>query len=126
MLKECLDCKKQFPYESFQENGKASNGKKRKKPRCRECMTIYQHNYFYNNVVKAVGSKEKVKCACCNYNKCFAALEFHHIDPLSKDFELSKMRTRSYAVIKTEIDKCVLLCAICHREYHAGLPVMWV
>ncbi len=54
----------------------------------------------------------------CGYNKCLSALEFHHIDPLKKDFNISQFRTTSFESIKKELDKCDLLCANCHREIH--------
>lgn len=56
----------------------------------------------------------------CGYNKCIGALEFHHFDG-KKDFGLSdKGYTRSWEVNRKELDKCVMLCANCHREVHAG------
>jgi len=49
------------------------------------------------------------KCAICKYNKCIQALEFHHYQQNSKNFGISdKGYTRSWEVIKTEIDKCIL------------------
>ncbi len=57
----------------------------------------------------------------CGYNKCKSALEYHHLDPSKKEFQLSKARSRSIDKIKQEIKKCVLLCANCHREVHAGI-----
>ena len=60
------------------------------------------------------------KCICCGYNKCIGALEFHHLDPNGKDFNISaKGITRAWSKVKEELDKCVLLCANCHRELHA-------
>jgi len=59
------------------------------------------------------------KCRICDYDKCLAALEFHHRDPREKDFVISNKM--SWAAIEPELDKCVLLCATCHRETHAGL-----
>ena len=57
------------------------------------------------------------KCSICGYDKCVAALEFHHINPESKLFGIStKGITRSLDLIKKELDKCILLCANCHRE----------
>lgn len=65
------------------------------------------------------------KCEVCGYNKCVEALEFHHKNPDEKEFGISrKGNTRSWEKIKTEIDKCVLLCSNCHREVHAGLIVL--
>ena len=59
------------------------------------------------------------KCAACGYCKCVGALEFHHLNPSEKEFGLStRGLTRSWEKTKAEVDKCVLLCANCHREAH--------
>jgi hypothetical protein len=48
--------------------------------------------------------------------------EFHHLDARTKEFAISHDGiTRSWAKIEAELAKCVLLCANCHRETHAGL-----
>ncbi len=61
-------------------------------------------------------------CALCGYNKCNRALEFHHIGSDDKDFGISaKGYTRSWVLVKQELDKCILLCANCHREVHEGI-----
>ena len=64
------------------------------------------------------------KCCNCGYDKCYEALEFHHLNSGGKDFGISdKGYTRSWTKIKEELDKCVLLCANCHREIHAELQL---
>lgn len=64
------------------------------------------------------------ECEDCGYNKSPSALEFHHIDPTMKEFGISGNGiTRSIETIKTELDKCLLLCANCHREEHDYLDV---
>src|SRR2546423_131239 len=61
-------------------------------------------------------------CQVCGYDRCIEALEFHHLDPMQKDFGIShKGYTRSWEKVKEEADKCILLCANCHREFHAGM-----
>jgi hypothetical protein len=61
------------------------------------------------------------QCTICGYNKCIQALEFHHLDSNKKDFGISdKGYTRSWKKVKEELDKCILLCANCHREVHEG------
>ena len=60
------------------------------------------------------------ECEMCGYNKCVEALEFHHIDESTKSFSISGS-TKSLEKQKVEADKCVMLCANCHRELHAGL-----
>lgn len=61
-------------------------------------------------------------CCFCNYHRCVGALEFHHINEKTKSFDLgTRGLTRSWEKIKKELKKCVLVCANCHREIHAGL-----
>lgn len=61
------------------------------------------------------------KCQKCNYDKCITALEFHHMDPEKKDPRWKNMKNWSFDKIKPELDKCILLCANCHRESHVSL-----
>jgi hypothetical protein len=57
-------------------------------------------------------------CIKCGYNKNSSALEFHHLDRNYKDFSISELRRKPFEDIKRELDKCILLCANCHREEH--------
>ena len=62
------------------------------------------------------------KCVFCGYDKCIQSLELHHFNSTEKDFGISdKGYTRSWERVKKEIDKCILICANCHRELHAGI-----
>lgn len=60
------------------------------------------------------------KCQVCGYNKCFWALDFHHLSKAEKSFNISG-GTKSFESMKSELDKCILVCANCHREIHAGI-----
>lgn len=57
------------------------------------------------------------KCEKCGYDKFLQALEFHHLDPKEKDFTISG-KSWSFEKLKTEVDKCILLCSNCHIEIH--------
>ncbi len=60
-------------------------------------------------------------CVRCGYRKYFGALDLHHTDDANKSFGLSRGGiTRSWEKMKMEADKCILLCANCHREAHGG------
>lgn len=60
------------------------------------------------------------RCSSCGYDRCLEALEFHHLDTTKKDFGISEGGySRSWAKVRAEIEKCVLVCANCHRELHA-------
>ena len=62
------------------------------------------------------------KCIICGYKKYTGAFDLHHLDRSKKEFGLS-MRglTRSWEKTKAEADKCILVCANCHREIHGGI-----
>ena len=62
------------------------------------------------------------KCAICGYNRCLAALQFHHKDRKAKKFAIGgKGVTRAMEALRAEAKKCVLLCANCHAEVEAGV-----
>ena len=62
------------------------------------------------------------KCQICGYTKYQGALDLHHKDPKIKSFSIGdKGYTRSWKKVKSELDKCVLVCANCHRELEAGI-----
>jgi transposase len=61
-------------------------------------------------------------CRVCGFDAYAGALQFHHRDPSSKQFELSAQGvTRSLRALRQEARKCVLLCANCHAMVEAGL-----
>ena len=45
-------------------------------------------------------------------------MDFHHINPEDKIYDVKVLMTRRWELIKEEIDKCILLCSNCHRELH--------
>ena len=61
-------------------------------------------------------------CGICGYDRCEAALAFHHLDPTAKNFRLAatSVRAMSWARIVDELRKCVLLCHNCHMEIEYG------
>jgi hypothetical protein len=57
-------------------------------------------------------------CEKCGYDRCDSALEFHHLDPKEKDFGIGSYSVLSWEKVKIELDKCIMVCANCHREIH--------
>jgi hypothetical protein len=60
------------------------------------------------------------ECERCGYGKNYAALEFHHMEPSKKEFQLDLrcLSNRKWEVILLEAEKCKLLCSNCHAEEH--------
>ena len=61
------------------------------------------------------------KCQICGYNKCLAALTFHHVDSESKLWNMSRIFYYKWETVLTELEKCILICANCHNEIHQGI-----
>ncbi len=62
------------------------------------------------------------KCQFCGYHKYQGALDLHHIERRQKGFSISdKGHSRSWERVRAELDKCILVCANCHREVEAGI-----
>ena len=62
------------------------------------------------------------KCEDCHIKAEFPSVyDFHHADPENKKSNIRALirRRRSWVGIKEELDRCVLLCANCHRIRHA-------
>jgi len=132
--KRCCTCKKNKPINNF---GKDKSKKDGYAIRCRECHR--QASAKYQKKIKNLPEYRKFstylrnrrrefkqkcieykggKCSICGYNRCNAALDFHHINPTKEDFKIGK----GYHILndkrKKELDKCILICANCHRELH--------
>lgn len=58
------------------------------------------------------------KCQNCGYCKSVFSMDFHHVDPKKKDYNISSKNTRSWEKTKKELEKCVLVCKNCHGEIH--------
>ena len=67
-------------------------------------------------LIKAKGGK----CEICGYDKNIAALDFHHLNPEEKSFELDArhLSNTSNDKLLEESKKCILVCSNCHREIH--------
>ena len=67
---------------------------------------------------KEACDKIKLEAGCCEcgYNTNAYALDFDHINPAEKEFNISKrLQQYCWEKLKKEIDKCRVMCANCHR-----------
>lgn len=110
-IRVCKICEKEKPLAEFIQ----SRGIKQR--RCKECIYARGTQYKQKNKLKAIAYKGG-KCVDCGYVGNPAVYEFHHLDESGKDREPNQLMGCKWENITKEIDKCVLLCANCHRIRH--------
>lgn len=83
-------------------------------------------NKSNTNKILFLEYKKTNSCTKCGYNKNYKSLDFHHIN--SKTYQISDLVTKSnnfvlsnIEEIKSELNKCVVLCANCHRGVHFNI-----
>jgi Zn finger protein HypA/HybF involved in hydrogenase expression len=61
----------------------------------------------------------KSTCSCkkCGDTRSYI-LDFHHINPDEKEFDLGDASKYSITRLKLELEKCITLCRNCHSEFH--------
>lgn len=114
IMRQCKQCRNDLPLTSFSKNGQQPSGRIKYKPICSKCEHKQKALSRMNKLTFLLG--DAFKCTVCNYNKNTAALEFHHLDPSQKDFEINT--NLSLENLRLELAKCICLCANCHREIH--------
>lgn len=110
----CRKCRNQNTKKWIKENKEEWNIKHRKK-----CSEYYQKLKELRDSILHFNP-----CIVCQESR-IGCLDFHHIDPTKK--ELSVRACRSPKQVLTEISKCTVLCANCHRLFHINevtLPVI--
>jgi len=118
--KYCLDCS---PFGSGNrkklEDYDGKDYKEERKKRDKEKYRKWQRKARRERKVKLVNMLGG-KCRNCGYDKCYAALEFHHEDEkLEKSFGIAANgMLASWEKLLEEVEKCILLCCRCHREEH--------
>ncbi len=86
--------------------------------RCRAECVAKRRRLVKERLVEEAGGR----CMICGYDRCQRVLQFHHLDPSTKEFHLGHGGlTRSLTRSRLEARKCALLCANCHGEVEAGL-----
>jgi len=85
--------------------------------RCRQDAVVRRRRKVKEILVGEAGGC----CRLCGYHRCLAALEFHHLNPGSKEFGVAQNGMgRSIERLRVEVRKCMLLCANCHAEVESS------
>jgi len=86
--------------------------------RCASCVTKLRRIRGKMTAITYLGGKcQNPHCPAHGRKVHPAGFEFHHLD--GKDFEIGSVHNRKWEAIKKELDKCILLCSICHRICHS-------
>ena len=112
-LKSCSKCLQSKDISQFYKQKNKKNGSSW----CRSCYHVFQRKRWLTRKYAAL-TLLGGKCFICGYAKNYAALDLHHINPKEKSFNWDKLKLRKWEDVITEVKKCVLLCANCHREQH--------
>jgi transposase len=85
--------------------------------RCRQEAVVRRRRRAKEILVAEHGGR----CRLCGYDRCMAALQFHHHDPATKTFGVAQGGMgRSIKRLRAEVRKCILLCSNCHAEVESG------
>lgn len=140
--KVCSTCGKKLPMtdEYFYKRGDGYRGQ------CKECVRKRYKEYneshkekraYYNRSYYAREKNQRIQyyykkkkhfrdeflakwrkpCQKCGEQRLYL-IQFHHIDPATKEFDISRSVYRKAKLCEEEVKKCVCLCPNCHYEFH--------
>ena len=121
--KFCSKCNIDKPVSEFYKRDKNSYN-----TYCKTCFNNYCSERWIQKKIAAIihlGSK----CNTCSISYPefpYVIFDFHHIEPTTKNFDWDKMKLQSHENLFKELNKCILLCANCHRIKHHTEHLMGV
>lgn len=133
-MKQCTFCNSKKSLDLFNKNKKRKDGLQNI---CRDCSKKYAKSHYEANkdqeknriysrrqelIDRFNEYKSQLSCTMCGETEV-CCLDFHHNDPNDKDFTIAIAAKSGYSWerLLSEIQKCTVVCANCHRKIHAGL-----
>jgi hypothetical protein len=131
-MKKCTKCWIEKKFGDFYKSSRSKDGYM---PSCKTCADTstkasrakkkdhynkLRNNYKRERYSFIAEAKQKTGCAVCGEREV-VCLDFHHLDPSSKDFALANAWGFGEEKLRAEMDKCVVVCKNCHAKIHAGL-----
>ena len=108
-------------------------GEKYRRTICKVCQAQKHREWRAKHVQSWLEFLEfdgiEIKCQYCRFGdkSTYAALDFHHLDPDTKENvispaiqKLSIENERVPEIIRTIKEDCIILCSNCHRLVHSG------
>jgi hypothetical protein len=114
---KCNETKNVYEFYKRHENGRSHEVT----GYCKSCSNKYHSERVRKVKLKMIDYKggKCEKCALALKNSHYSVFEFHHLNPKEKDVNFAKIKYQKWEKIKIEIDKCMLVCANCHRIEHS-------
>lgn len=128
-MKKCPRCKETKQFSEFRRDKNRKDGRQLY---CTICDKEYQKEWYSNNKVKVISKNKKRRkiikeeiqafmlqyledkaCIMCGESDILV-LEFDHLE--DKNFAISQYSDKGLQKVKSEILKCQILCANCHRR----------
>lgn len=113
--KVCSKCGIEKSITEYHKNGFDRLGNQKYRGYCKTCANKRETERYWEK--RNYVDLQRTQCAKCGDDRSYV-LDFHHKNAEEKDFTIGKMKKGSLEIIQSEIDKCVCLCANCHREFH--------
>ena len=129
--KHCKRCNKIKSVLDFAKNSQKKDGLQ---TYCKACVKVINHDYYLRTPEKnpdRIATKDRLSKAAREYvwtylcgtacvdcgNSDPVVLEFDHVRGIKK-YDISSLIRRGYSVatVQSEIDKCEVRCANCHRK----------
>lgn len=111
LMSICTDCSCELsPQNAYKKQARLLS-------RCKRCFNAYCMRRWVERKLKAIEVKGGC-CFDCGGRFPYQVYDFHHLNPMDKEFDWNQMRLVSDVRLQAELGKCVLLCANCHRIRH--------
>lgn len=105
--RKCIICGEIKPINDFYSTRNA----------CKDCVRREEREKYTKKMNDFIAYKKTLCCQKCGESRHYL-LDFHHKDPLQKDYTISDNTHAKLETIMKEIQKCIPLCSNCHREFH--------
>lgn len=131
-MQECCTCRQVKPFDQFHKRNRSKTGYQ---SQCKECNRIAVRKHIAKDTAKFYAQNKASRdarinkyreykasrgCHFCN-EKEPVCLEMHHLDPSTKEVDPSTAVNQSWEWFEREAEKCIVVCANCHRKVHAGI-----
>lgn len=130
-LKYCWRCNSHKDITDFYTQTLRS-GKVQVHTNCKACVRTHQQNYralnkeYHNETTRQrrLNNKQQAikrfhyECHDCRQSFPSCVYDFHHLDPSKKEMSVANAFSKNNKNFEAELDKCIMLCANCHRIRH--------